>query len=147
MKTHKGRFTPTNPKKYTDDVNNIIFRSSWERRFMVYCDQHSKILNWSSESLGIPYISPVDNKIHTYYPDFLVEIESKEGSKKTVLIEVKPYSQCFPPKKPKRQTRRFITECATYAVNQAKWDAAKALCKKKGWEWKVLTEKELKPGK
>jgi hypothetical protein len=114
---------------------------------MVYCDQTPKVLKWTSEEVVVPYISPVDNKMHRYFVDFFVEVQTKSGEKQGILIEVKPYSQCFPPKPPKKQTRRYLSECATYAVNQAKWDAAKALCVKKGWEWKVLTEKELKPGK
>ena len=146
-KSYSGKFVPKHPDKYLGNINDIVYRSLLERRFMVYCDEHPKVLRWNSEGIIVKYLSPVDQKVHRYFVDFIVQVESRDGNKKTILIEVKPYSQCFPPKTPKKQNRRYITECATYAVNQAKWDAAKALCAKEGWEWKVLTEKELKPGK
>lgn len=144
MKSYKGQFTPVNPNKYLGDPKGIIYRSLLEKRFMIYCDQTNHIIEWSSEEIIVPYISPIDHRMHRYFPDFWIKVKNKEGEIEEFLIEVKPYSQCFAPNKPKRQTRRYLQECATYAVNQAKWDAAKALCDKKGWNWKVLTERELK---
>jgi len=146
MRSYKGKYKPMHPEKYAGDPENIIYRSLLERRFMVYCDQNSSILKWCSEEIVIKYLSPIDNKIHRYFPDFLIEVKDKQDNKKVILIEVKPHKECSPPKVPKTiQTRRFINECTTYAVNQAKWNAAKELCKINGWEWQVLTEKELKP--
>ena len=69
--SYKGKFRPTNRKKYKGDPANIIYRSLWERKFMVYCDSNSSIKEWGSEEIVIPYISPVDGRRHRYFPDFL----------------------------------------------------------------------------
>ena len=39
---YRGRYIPSNPKKYKGDPSNIIYRSLWERKFMVYCDANDK---------------------------------------------------------------------------------------------------------
>lgn len=113
---------------------------------MVFCDTNPDVLEWSSEEIVIGYISPADNKQHRYFPDFFMKVKDQSGNEKKFLIEVKPYSQCFPPKG-KNKTKRFITEMQTYAVNQAKWKAAKYWCDQRGIEFKVMTEKELQPKK
>ena len=41
---YKGKFTPKNPQKYKGNPKNIIYRSSWERRFMSYCDKTKEVL-------------------------------------------------------------------------------------------------------
>ena len=84
--TYKGKFHPTNRKKYKGDINNIIYRSLWERKFMVYCDEQDDIVEWGSEELVVPYISPLDRKRHRYFPDFY--IRTKNGDK--FLVEIKP---------------------------------------------------------
>jgi hypothetical protein len=139
---YRGKFTPRNPLKYAGDVNNITWRSLWERRFMRFCDDTPGVLKWASEELIIPYISPVDGRPHRYFPDFLIEVASRDG-KKIFLVEVKPKKQSQTPKVPTRKTRKYITEVATYAVNQAKWEAAEAYCKQKGWTFLVVTEDHL----
>jgi len=141
-KTYKGLFTPKNPNKYGGDSTNIIYRSSWERRVMHWFDTNPNVLTWASEELVIPYISPVDNKKHRYFPDFVARMQQKDGSIKTFVIEVKPDSQTRMPVQ-KRKTKRFIQEAATYAVNQEKWRAADFFCQKQGWIFKVITEKDI----
>ena len=148
---YKGRYTPENPKKYIGKVDNIIYRSLWERKFMVYCDKNDNVIEWGSEELAIPYISPVDNRHHRYYPDFWIKVRTREGKLQTILIEVKPKKQLTPPD-PKskyntpsgRVSTRFIKEVKTYAVNQAKWKAAKEFCDDRKWKFQILTEKELR---
>ena len=110
---------------------------------MLIFDENPNVTKWASEELAIPYMSPVDRKKHKYYPDFIVEMKNKEGVVETLMIEVKPKKQTEPPKKPKRQTKRFLNEAKTYLTNQAKWDAANAFCERKGWRFKILTEKEI----
>ena len=44
---YRGRYIPTHPKKYKGDPSNIIYRSLWERKFMVYCDRNEKMKNSS----------------------------------------------------------------------------------------------------
>ena len=91
--SYSGKFTPKNPQKYKGDPKNIIYRSSWEVKVMKYLDDHPGVIWWGSEELVIPYWSPVDNKKHRYFPDFVAKIKQKNGMIKTFVIEVKPEAQ------------------------------------------------------
>ena len=141
--SYKGKYKPSYPEKYKGDPTNIIYRSLWERKFMVYCDTKETILEWSSEEKCIPYRSPIDNRIHRYFPDFIIKVKESDGSIKKYMIEIKPKKQTTPPPKPKRQTKGYLYEVYEYAKNQAKWEAAKEWCADRGYEFKVFTEKEL----
>ena len=140
---YKGKYQPSFPRKYKGDPTNIVFRSLWERKFMVYCDKNANVLEWASEEIVIPYISPVDNRSHRYFPDFYMKQKELDGTIKKYIIEIKPKKQCSPPKKPKRQTKRYINEAYTYAINQTKWKEAREYCADRQWQFKVITEKEL----
>ena len=140
---YKGKYYPTSPHKYKGDPTNITFRSLWERKFMVYCDSNANVLEWNSEEIAIDYVSPVDHRKHRYFPDFYMKVRESDGSIKKYVIEVKPLKQCSPPKKPKRQTKRYINEAYTYAINQTKWKEAREFCADRQWQFKVITEKEL----
>ena len=141
--SYKGKYHPSYPRKYKGDPTNIIYRSLWERKFMVYCDKNQNILEWASEEIAIPYRSPIDNRVHRYFPDFYMKVKETNGKIKNYVIEVKPAKQTIPPKKPKRQTKGYIREAYEYARNQAKWKMAKEFCADRQWEFKVVTEKEL----
>ncbi len=141
--SYKGKYKPSFPNKYKGDPTNIVYRSLWERKFMVYCDSNERILEWSSEEKCIAYRSPIDGKIHRYFPDFLIKVQESDGSIKKYVIEIKPKKQTSPPTKPQRQTKKYITEVYEYAKNQAKWEAAKEWCADRGYEFKVITENEL----
>ena len=141
--SYKGKYYPSFPRKYKGDPTNIIYRSLWERKFMVYCDKNQNILEWASEEIAIPYRSPIDNRVHRYFPDFYMKVKETNGKIKNYVIEVKPPKQTIPPKKPKRQTKGYIREAYEYAKNQAKWKMAKEFCADRQWEFKVVTEKEL----
>ena len=109
---YQGKYRPTFPRKYKGDYHNIIYRSSWEYKFMVWCDRSSSVTEWGSEEIVIPYISPADGRRHRYFPDFYVKI-----GRKKYMVEVKPLRQTKQPKKQKRQTKAYITEVVTYAIN------------------------------
>jgi hypothetical protein len=141
--SYKGKYYPSFPRKYKGDPTNIVYRSLWERKFMVYCDKNQNILEWASEEIAIPYRSPIDNRVHRYFPDFYMKVKETNGRIKNYVIEVKPAKQTKPPKKPKRQTKGYIREAYEYARNQAKWKMAKEFCADRQWEFKVVTEKEL----
>ncbi|MEY3311837.1 MAG: Prochlorococcus phage [Bacteroidota bacterium] len=141
--SYKGKYKLKNPQKYKGDPLNVIYRSLWERKYMVYCDTSSEILEWSSEEKSIPYRSPSDGKIHRYYPDFLIKRKELDGAIKKYMIEIKPKKQTLPPPKPKRQTQKYLNEVFTYAKNQSKWEAAREWCADNGYIFQVLTEKEL----
>lgn len=137
MTAYKGKFTPKNPQKYKGDWHNITYRSGWECRIMNNMDLNPNVIEWSSEEVVIPYLSPVDKKWHRYFPDFLVRM-NHNGKIITLLIEVKPAKQSRPPSKRSRVTKKYITEVTTWAVNQAKWKAAIEFCKDRKWEFKVM---------
>ena len=119
-KYHQGRFHPQNPQKYKGDVNNIIYRSSWELKFMQWCDRNENIVEYGSEEFWIPYVSPVDNRVHRYFPDFIIKVKESNEEIKTYVIEVKPKRQTVPPKQKARVTKSYLYEVQTYAVKQSK---------------------------
>ena len=141
---YKGRYNPKNPNKYLGDPSRVIYRSSWERKFMKYCDDNAAILEWGSEEVIIPYLSPWDVKIHRYFPDFYIKVRQANGSVKKMIIEVKPKKQTVPPTvTPKRKTRRWYKDVKTWGVNEAKWKYATEWCNNNDIEFKILTEDHL----
>lgn len=141
--SYKGVFKPKNPGKYKGDYNNIIYRSSWELKLMIYLDTHPNILQWSSEEFYIPYRSPIDGKLHKYFPDFYVKKNNSNGITESLVIEVKPKKQVTPPKVKKEVDRKYLKEVKTYGINSAKWKAAKEYCELRKWKFIIMTEKEL----
>ena len=71
---YKSKYLPENREKYVGNFENIVCRSTWERKMCKYLDLNENVINWGSEELKIPYYSPVDKKWHNYYPDFLTKI-------------------------------------------------------------------------
>ena len=140
--SYKGKYQPRFPSKYKGNPTKIIFRSLWERKFMRYCDFSNNILEWASEEISIPYRSPIDRRVHKYFPDFYIKVKESGGKIKKYLIEIKPKRQTKPPVK-KSSKKAYIYEAHEYAKNQAKWKMAKEFCKDRLWEFKVMTEKEL----
>jgi len=145
--SYSGKFKPKNYKKYKGDPTKIYYRSLWERRFMVYCDNNSNIIEWGSEEIIIPYKSPLDKKTHRYFPDFYVKYINKDKQVVREIIEVKPKKHLSPPKQPKRKTKRYLNEVATYIKNQAKFKAAEEYCKDRRYGFRILTEEHLLPKK
>jgi hypothetical protein len=139
----KSKYKPSYPQKYKGDPNNIICRSSWERHFCRYCDLNESIVSWGSEEFFIPYYNPAKERVCRYFPDFIIKVKEQSGQIKTYVVEVKPAKQTIPPQKKSRVTKSYIHECTTYAVNQAKWKAAKEWCADRMLEFIVITEKEL----
>lgn len=143
-KYRQGKFRPQNPKKYGGDPTNIVYRSSYELKFMQYCDLTESVNTWKSEEFFIPYISPIDNKVHRYFPDFFVKYKDKNGNNRTLVVEIKPQKDLKEPDtSPKRRTKSWAYQVKTWAVNQAKWKAAKEWCADRKYEFRILTEKEL----
>ena len=141
--SYSGKFKPKNYKKYKGDPTKIFYRSLWERRFMVYCDNNDKIIEWGSETIIIPYLSPVDKRPHRYFPDFYIKYVNSKGQVIREVIEVKPKRQLSPPKEPKRRTKSWLNEVRTYMVNQAKFKAADEYCKDRKYSFRILTEDHL----
>jgi len=133
---YKTRFMPQNPKKYVGDTSKIVCRSLWERNVCKFCDENESIKKWSFEEIVIPYQSPIDKKVHNYFPDFLIEFDNGNGIK-TWMVEVKPKKQTFLKENASKK------EKITWIINQAKWKAAESYCNKHGIEFKIITEKEI----
>ena len=141
---YKGKFTPINPKKYKGNPSRIVYRSLWERKFMVYCDTNNSILEWGSEEVIIPYLSPWDGRVHRYFPDFYIKVRQHDKTIKKYIIEIKPKKQCQPPvATPKRKTKKWFGEVKTWGINEAKWKYATKWCENNGMEFKVLNEDHL----
>lgn len=139
----QGIYKPTNPHKYRGDVTNIIYRSSWEWKFLRWCDLNPSVIEYSSEELVIPYICPTDNRMHRYFTDAVIKVKDASGKIKTYVVEIKPDAQTRPPEVPKRKTKRYIQEVMTWGKNSAKWKYAKEYCKDRGYEFIILTEHHL----
>lgn len=142
-KYHQGKYKIKNRDKYLGDPDNIVYRSSWELKVLQWLDNHPDVISFSSEEIIISYVSPADGRYHRYFPDFFVKIRSKDGTIKSMILEVKPHAQAIEPVKKTKITKRYINEVVTYGVNQAKWKAAEEYCKDRKWEFKVLTEHDL----
>jgi len=140
---YSGKYNPTYPNKYKGDPTNIIYRSLWERKLMKYLDNHPDVLEWASEEFCIPYRSPLDGKMHRYFPDFYVKKRGVGGTIDELVIEVKPSKHLKEPPAPKRKTRRYFGEMARYAVNQRKFEVAEQFCHARGLKFIIMTEKEL----
>jgi len=144
MATYKGYYKPKNPEKYKGDPTNIVYRSRWELMVMTKLDNDKRVIWWQSEETIIPYKSPVDNRYHRYFVDFTARVHAQGGKTKTVLIEVKPYAQTVPPAIMEgKKSKRYINEVMTWGVNSAKWKAAREYCLDRGYEFLIMTEKEL----
>ena len=133
----RARFIPTNPGKYVGDVDKIFARSSWEVTVMKYFDQRSDVVRWGSEELAIPYLSPADNRVHNYFPDFFVEYYDKDGKLQREIVEVKPLHET------EQKAAKNERSQAALQVNHAKWRYAAEFCESKGMKFRVITEKAI----
>jgi hypothetical protein len=111
---------------------------------MGWLDDHPGVLQWGSEELIIPYRSPIDNRIHRYFPDFIIKKKTPDGRVDTVIVEIKPSAQTKPPAvQTGKPNKRYINEVATWGINSSKWNAATNYCKDRGWKFEIITEHEL----
>lgn len=121
MKTYKGRYKPSNASKYVGDIDNVVYRSGWERHVMKWCDTNPDVVQWMSEELVIPYICETDKKPHRYFMDFVIKFRSG----RVVLVEVKPEKETKRPQRTQGKSRQtLLNEGMTYIKNQSKWKAA-----------------------
>jgi len=137
---YSGRYPVTNPQKYDGDSTKVYYRSLWERQVFKWCESNPQVIRWSSEETVIPYKCKTDNRIHRYFVDVKIKLETGE----TYLVEIKPKKETIAPKKPARQTKKYVNEVMTYVKNQSKWEAAEEYCMQRGWKFVVWTEDTLK---
>ena len=132
-----GIFTPKFPQKYVGK-HKPKYRSGWELSFMTFCDSNKNVTHWASESMSIPYRSPLDGKMHMYIPDFFVVYQNKFGKAIAEVVEIKPKKQSLI-----ESRTASARDKAVVAVNHAKWQAATAYCKMQGFAFRVITEDDL----
>lgn len=141
-------YKPKHKEKYKGNVFPLA-RSSWEYEFMKFLDLNDYVIEWASEAIKVPYINPIRSAqekrpvMWWYYPDFFVKFK-KDNQEWCELIEIKPYKQTIKPILHENKSQRiFQEEMKTYLINLEKWKAAQELCKKNGWLFRILTEKDL----
>lgn len=142
---YSGIYKPTHPEKYRGNPTRIIYRSMWEKKFMIFCDNTPSIVEWGSEEVIVPYRCPTDGRAHRYFPDFYIKVKNKEGITQKYIIEIKPKKQVEGPNRtPKRKTAAWKREVNTFIKNQAKWSAAREFCEDRQMKFLILTEDHLK---
>jgi len=142
-KYSQGIYTLRFPEKYKGSTP-VVYRSGAELRVMKYLDSSANITMWGSESVVVPYISPVDGRLHRYFIDFVAHCRMKDGTLRKLLIEYKPEKQTKPPEVTNRKKQStMLYERYHWGINQAKWSAATQWAKSKGYQFIVLTEKHL----
>lgn len=99
---------------------DLFFRSGMELEFYKILENKKDVLKYNAEPIEIDY--QYEGSSHKYIPDILVEYQDN----KKELWEIKPKSQTKLPK------------------NQAKWQAANEYCKRRNWDFLVLTERGLR---
>jgi len=146
-RVQQGYFTPKNPEKYRGDLAKIIYRSSWEFKFLNSCDGDPRIVEYSSEPVGIKYYNPILKKESTYWIDCYIKTLNQDGTATKWLIEIKPNKYLTPPESPKRltekQTLNYARHAKAFIVNSAKFDAAKAYAAKNDMRFGIITENFL----
>ena len=138
-KTYQGLYRPENPEKYMGNVEHVVYRSGWELQVFRRLDVDPSVAKWASEEFSVAYFNPIDQKIHRYFPDLY--IENVNGTK--IVLEIKPEKFTKAPAVPKRQTKRFLQEAATFMINKAKWASCEMYCEERGWQFIIGTEKNL----
>lgn len=133
---NQGEYQIKNPQKYIGK-NPCIFRSAWELAFMNVLDNHPNVTQWASESIEIQYKNPLTGQSSIYIPDFLVIYTDKNGKKHGEIIEIKPLKEASIEHAKSKRDR------AVLAINTAKWQAAIVWAKKRGLDFRVMTENQL----
>jgi len=140
---NQGIFKPVNESKYRGSTP-VVYRSGLELNFYRWCDRNDKVLQWGSESVVVPYLSPKDGRMHRYFVDGVLVLKTPKGPKK-FLVEIKPDKQTRAPTTSGRKSKKnLLYEQIQWAVNQSKWESAGNWCKKNGFQFVILTEKDLK---
>jgi len=122
---HKNRKHKFKQGSYISQKTNrtVQFRSGLELKLYQKLEKNLNVRDYRVENIMIEYF--FDGRSHNYIPDVLVEYTNG----KIELWEIKPKSQTKWPK------------------NIAKWTAANIYCKKRNWEFIVVTENALKKPK
>lgn len=150
-KWKKGYFDVSNSTKYVASKSgDCIYRSSYEWRFMKWCENNPNVKSWTSEPFSVPYTDLTNpNKTRNYWIDFVVEFNDGE----VLWVEVKPKSQLDDVNMFSRQYAECvdITQKVNFArhnkveaMNYSKWYHAERYAKSRNAKFMVITENFLK---
>lgn len=146
-KYNNSKYQPLNESKYIGQYP-IVCRSSWERKYCIYCDNTEDIISWSSEPFEIKYYNPYTSKTHKYYPDFWIKVRKKDGTLQEYLIEIKPKKKLtkpsYPTKNSKKALENFHYRVKEYVQIVAKSRAAKEFAKSRNMKYIILTEDSIR---
>lgn len=143
-KYKQAKYKIKHPEKFIGDPNELIFKSSWEERAFQMCDNNPHIIRWGYEIIPIWYLKPLPtgNYRKTFYlPDLYVEYYDKDHNFVREIVEIKPLKQTRASRARKSTTK--LQENYTYAVNTAKWEAAKCWCENNGIKFSIVTENSI----
>lgn len=147
-KFKQGYYKIKNVHKYMGNPTDIVYRSSWEYKFMLYCDLNEGVLKWVSESFKIPYIDYMGHS-RTYIPDFYLETRNKKNPElmNRFLVEIKPAKETKEPIIPnnisEKKLKSLEYDLAVWQKNKYKWTFAKEWCKARDIQFWLVTEENL----
>ena len=149
-KYQQGYFSPLNPIKYIGKYP-IIFRSGWERKFAIYCDNNPNIVEWASEPFCIQYTNILDQSEHRYYPDFLIRVKTKRDEDdyimESYIIEIKPSKQLKKPEPPLKRKGKAVSNYKSalkmYLTNLSKVKYMQEYAHQHNMKFALLTEENL----
>ncbi len=137
------KYTLKNPQKYVGNKEDIWVRSSYERKFMNWCDLNPSVIKWGSEIYPIEYYYQIDKQIHRYFIDFFIQLKTADDIIKNIAVEIKPFSQTRKPVRGNKKEKTYLNECLTYQKNCDKWRAAQLWAEKNDFEFQIMTEFDL----
>lgn len=139
----QGRYEVQNKQKYVGTKTNVRYLSSYELEFFRWADRCPAVIQWSTETVIVPYYHPLKQRKARYIVDVYIKYQTKTGELKEELIEIKPILQCQRPKKGKKSTKTYEDQMAVWIVNEAKWMAAKKYAEERGWRFRLITENSI----
>lgn len=162
-KYHGGNYIPKNRDKVLklNSYGGVFYRSSWEKKIMVWLDMKEEIFQWGAECIEIPYqMTHFENgdstiKTHRYYPDFFYRMRNSQGVLREVVMEVKPMKEykmvqdlnegrLAVPEKGMKKLKGFEYDLKMAYKNKQKWETMIKWCEKKGYDFIIITEEHLK---
>ena len=162
-KYHGGNYVPKNKEKVIklNSYGGVFYRSSWEKKIMVWLDMKEEIFQWGAECIAIPYQMThfengnIEIKKHRYYPDFFYKMRNSQGVLREVVMEVKPMKEykmvqdlnegkLSVPEKGIKKLKSFEYDLKMAYKNKQKWETMIKWCDKKGYDFIIITEEHLK---
>lgn len=138
---HRGYFKPRNPSKYVGNLDGIEFKSGLELAAFRQIDHHSSVVQWSVESVKVPY--RFKGRSHHYIVDIWMKVLTRDGSYKEYLVEIKHTKNIKKPSYNKRRTKTFDKNLLEWERNQAKWKSATNYANKRNMKFTLLTEEKI----